>query len=794
MKQGLRKVLCVLMVFVMVAGLLPATAETGEDLPLANVLFDECLVEVTSPAGLEVAPFDAPVEVQSLPQGAVVTTGGFVAGECGTPGAQWRLYDCGTVVVGAGFINWTSNTQNPWNTHRENIYNIAFTGSITAGTNLTFLFGRLPNVQRIEGLCYFDTSNVTSMSFMFSGVSSLTKLDVSGWDTGNVTHMGFMFSEASGLTELDVSGWDTRNVTHMPNIFSGASGLTELDLSGWDTRNVTNMMYMFSRASGLTELDLSGWDTGNVRFMLGMFSNASGLTELDLSGWDTGNVTNMADMFWDASGLIELDLSGWDTGNVTNMDGMFSGASGLTELDVSGWDTGNVTDMRRMFRETSSLTELDVSGWDTGNVAHMRWMFDGASSLTELDVSGWDTGNVTDMWEMFSGASGLTELDLSGWDVGNVTNMWDMFSGASGLTKLDVSGWDTGNVISMHHMFYGASSLTELDLSGWDTGNVVDMWGMFSGASSLRHLALGENFRVPENVSAHPYLPAVPANATYTGYWQNVGTGTPDNPTGEHVFTSRQLVEFYRTAPPNLADTWVWQRNYLPYCDNYGEYPCNCPDPDAIITISTAFADPGDTVSVSVRISENPGFASMFMRINFPSELTLLSAALAKDICPLNFETPYDFTVVENYVYIGWAGRTENITESGTLFTLTFVVCPLMDTNRRLPITAVFKNAFDGYDTPTTADNEELYFRIVPGEVRVQPTRMGDMDGNGRVTSADATLLARYLVGHYVTIDTRAADVNCDGVVTTDDIIRLARALAGHFPTLCPYDVCDLCR
>ncbi|MCL2225537.1 MAG: dockerin type I repeat-containing protein [Defluviitaleaceae bacterium] len=103
------------------------------------------------------------------------------------------------------------------------------------------------------------------------------------------------------------------------------------------------------------------------------------------------------------------------------------------------------------------------------------------------------------------------------------------------------------------------------------------------------------------------------------------------------------------------------------------------------------------------------------------------------------------------------------------------------------------QNAFDGYDTPTTVDNEELYFRIVQGEVRVQPTRMGDMDGNGRVTSADATLLARHLVGHYVTIDRRAADVNCDGVVNTYDLIRLARALVGHFPTICPSGGCARC-
>jgi len=103
------------------------------------------------------------------------------------------------------------------------------------------------------------------------------------------------------------------------------------------------------------------------------------------------------------------------------------------------------------------------------------------------------------------------------------------------------------------------------------------MQGMFSGhwlhGSNLRQLTLGENFRFAAD---NPNLPAVLADGTFTGYWQNVAGGTPGNPQGAHVFTSDELVEFYRAAPPNLADTWVWQRNYLPLCDGCNAYPCEC--------------------------------------------------------------------------------------------------------------------------------------------------------------------------------------------------------------------------
>ncbi|MCL2225144.1 MAG: dockerin type I domain-containing protein [Defluviitaleaceae bacterium] len=82
--------------------------------------------------------------------------------------------------------------------------------------------------------------------------------------------------------------------------------------------------------------------------------------------------------------------------------------------------------------------------------------------------------------------------------------------------------------------------------------------------------------------------------------------------------------------------------------------------------------------------------------------------------------------------------------------------------------------------------------------VKRESVRMGDINGDGRVTSADATLLARYIAGQDVTIDRRAANITCcpHGTIGVADLIRLARVLVGHFPTLCPRGSggCDVCR
>ena len=69
----------------------------------------------------------------------------------------------------------------------------------------------------------FNTKNVTVMSGMFLGCSSLNNLEgISNWDTKNVTNMSWMFYGCSLLNNLEgISNWDTKNVTDMSSMFYG---------------------------------------------------------------------------------------------------------------------------------------------------------------------------------------------------------------------------------------------------------------------------------------------------------------------------------------------------------------------------------------------------------------------------------------------------------------------------------------------------------------------------------------------------------------------------------------------
>ena len=270
------------------------------------------------------------------------------------------------------------------------------------------MFGRSEYADRIKNIIdidtsNFDTSNVTSMLGMFSGMSNLTSLDLSNFNTENVETMQEMFFLASHLNALNLSSFNTRKVRNMPNMFHRVSSLTSLNLSNFDTSNVTSMLGMFSGMSNLTSLDLSNFNTSNATSMNTMFYGMSSLTSLNLSNFDTSNVTSMGYMFFDMSSLTSLDLSSFNTSNVTNMDSMFASMHNLTTLNLSNFDTSKVTNMYGMFSNMSSLTSLDLFNFDTSNVTSMGYMFSDMSSLTSLDLSNFNTSKVMDMRNIFSG-------------------------------------------------------------------------------------------------------------------------------------------------------------------------------------------------------------------------------------------------------------------------------------------------------------------------------------------------------------------------------------------------------
>ncbi|NMN01414.1 repeat protein [Bifidobacterium sp. DSM 109963] len=391
--------------------------------------------------------------------------------------------------------------------------------------------------------------NSSGLFMDFSGFTGFVGLDQI--DTSNVTDMSMMFSGCSSLKSLSLpSSFVTSKVTSMLCMFYNCSKLSSLTLpSSFDTSKVTDMYGMFQYCSSLESLSLpSSFDTSNVKSMVFMFYNCSKLSSLSLpSSFDTSNVTSMSMMFYNCSSLESLSLpSSFDTSRVTGMPGMFSGCSSLTSLDVSKFNTSNVTNMLSMFSGCSSLESLSLpSSFDTSNVTNMGYMFSDCSSLTSLDVSKFNTSKVTGMPGMFSGCSSLKSLSLSSsFDTSKVGSMSGMFSGCSSLTSLDVSKFNTSNVTNMSSMFSGCSSLTSLDVSKFHAGLKTNSTDMLAGLSKLQELKLGANFK-RSGADCGLEAPYAPAKTGYTAKWKDISTGVAYAPSEVPASTAATYVADY---------------------------------------------------------------------------------------------------------------------------------------------------------------------------------------------------------------------------------------------------------
>ncbi|MBQ7689126.1 MAG: BspA family leucine-rich repeat surface protein, partial [Clostridia bacterium] len=181
----------------------------------------------------------------------------------------------------------------------------------------------------------FNTSNVTSMSNMFFGCSSLLALDVSCFDTGNVKDMSYMFASCSGIKELDLSNFDTSQVENMSMMFDYCSSLKRIvGLNKFDTSSVKSTYGMFEACESLTEIDLSSFITSSLTSMGGMFQGCESIQTLNVSTFTTDQVTSMWQSFAYCESLQSLDLSNFDMSAVTYLDGIFTGLESLSSLTL----------------------------------------------------------------------------------------------------------------------------------------------------------------------------------------------------------------------------------------------------------------------------------------------------------------------------------------------------------------------------------------------------------------------------------------------------------------------------
>lgn len=244
---------------------------------------------------------------------------------------------------------------------------------------------------------------------------------------------------------------------NMNQSFCNITTLEKIDFSGFSGSEVTNWSVAFTNCSRLKEVNFGKIDFSKTTTMASMF-NGTAIESIDLSGVKTSSkLTNVGSMFNNCTKLKTVVIgTNFDTSNVSNFSYMFNGTTVLESLDEENLKvTDKATSVGSMFRRCA-LSEINVDSWDTSNITDMSYLF-ANTKCTELDLSNFNTSNVTNMSGMFSGCS-LNTIDVSSFNTSDVTNMSFMFNSIK-CNSLDISNFDTSNVTNYQDMFSNTSPL-----------------------------------------------------------------------------------------------------------------------------------------------------------------------------------------------------------------------------------------------------------------------------------------------------------------------------------------------
>ena len=464
---------------------------------------------------------------------AVATSPSAFAAQTGRTGScDWELTDGGTLYI------------RPSNGIEGTIGN----GS-TIQTNYTFNNSTTRSQTKrviIEG----NVKANTTASFMFFGMSNLTRVDLQNLDLSNTVNLNNMFQGCSKLSIVNFPVTGTGNDARADNMFLNCTSLGNVNtLSNWDTSNITNMSYMFDGCSYLNNLTgLSNWNTGNVTDMKYMFRGCSMLKSLSaLGNWDLQKGPNMERMFTrcgvnDISGLIN-----WNVSKVSTLTGLFELCMSLTDISgLENWDTQSVTNLSYAFADCRVLSSVKpLEKWNVGNVQNMTGTFQRCFDLTSIDdLKNWDLSSCTSLSNSFQDCTSLQSAHgINNWNTSAVQGFASMFRGCSSLTDLNLRGWVTTSGYGYGYMFYGCTSLESLDISTFDTsyyGGTGNTRDVFTNCTALNYICVG---------------PKTFANTNKTGFaLPNSNWVRYANLNNQWVPNGNQVVQPYEITDPY----WGW--------------------------------------------------------------------------------------------------------------------------------------------------------------------------------------------------------------------------------------------
>lgn len=186
----------------------------------------------------------------------------------------------------------------PWNApeYIDLIKHIEVHGTVTPVGDISGMFAGQSKAEfiLIDGL---DTSQATSMAYMFKDCSTIDSLDVTGLDTSAATSLEGMFMSCKGVTILNLSGFD---LTHLPVVTNMLAGCNNLSYVCLGPKTVTDAM-LGGPAGGWIRCELLDGTEVNSPAIEGLLKGYDG----SAPGWYTKDWDNQPEEPSDAEPYIE---------------------------------------------------------------------------------------------------------------------------------------------------------------------------------------------------------------------------------------------------------------------------------------------------------------------------------------------------------------------------------------------------------------------------------------------------------------------------------------------------------
>lgn len=365
-------------------------------------------------------------------------------------------------------------------------------------TTMQSLFYGCRKLKKIDTSEWTDTSNVTNMNYLFRECYKLETVDLSNLKGDNVTVFGYMFNSCYRIREIDLSNFITPKATNqtIQNMFSNCFRVRKIDISGIIVK-ATNLDSMFSSCYYLREITFgSGFDSSLSTKMSSMFLYCYSLQTINgLENLTSEANTTFASTFASCYSIKKIDLSGMKCIKATTVANMFYACFNVEEIILpDGFINNVVTSLATMFQSCHKLKTVNLKGWDTSKTTSMKGMFQDCRDIEYLDeIANWDFALVKDLSTMFSNCNSLKRIpDLSGTTFPACTTMASTFAELHSITEINLNNISAPSCTTMVSMFSGCYKVINATLTGWNLPVVTTVSSVFNANWGLRELTITE--------------------------------------------------------------------------------------------------------------------------------------------------------------------------------------------------------------------------------------------------------------------------------------------------------------